>query len=205
MIDEKFKEQIELYLPKYLSPDERKYLLSELSSFPDNMRYYLASDKSRTETNLLQGDGWKGFALIDFYSFKKRRVAGVVLSNSCDIAIENQRSLPVRIIFSPLVSLAKYEERLRKNKTAAQIDNILTDIRKQRSTSIFYLPEYSGFLEESIILLDNVHCHPVDDFMKVRKAKIFTLSQYGFYVFLIKLSIHFTRFQENVHRFPAAV
>ena len=32
------------------------------------------------------------------------------------------------------------------------------------------------------------------------KERLFVLNQFGFYLFLIKLSIHFTRFQEDVNR-----
>ena len=34
----------------------------------------------------------------------------------------------------------------------------------------------------------------------IEKEKLYTLSQEGFWVFLIKLSIHFCRFHENVPR-----
>jgi uncharacterized protein (TIGR04255 family) len=52
-----------------------------------------------------------------------------------------------------------------------------------------------------IALLDNIHSIDLEQFLDLDPAKLLTLSQYGFYVFLVKLSIHFTRFQEGVLRF----
>jgi hypothetical protein len=40
--------------------------------------------------------------------------------------------------------------------------------------------------------------------MELGTNKIFALTQSAFYLFLIKLSIHFTRFQEGVHRFSSS-
>jgi hypothetical protein len=109
----------------------------------------------------------------------------------------------MNLVFSPLISLAKYAALLESVKTKDQIDSILVDIRRQWVTSIFYLPAV-GELEESIVLLDNVHTQPFDAFKQTPgRAKVFTLSQYGFYLFIIKISIHFTRVQEDVHRFPS--
>lgn len=39
------------------------------------------------------------------------------------------------------------------------------------------------------------------DAFKNQSIKLVTLSQQGFYMFLLKLSIHFCRFQENIARF----
>ena len=77
---------------------------------------------------------------------------------------------------------------------------MLTAIRDQRVTSIFHLPE-GAWGPEGIVLLGTIHAHPLDDFLAKDRTRLFTLSQYAFYIFLVKLSIHFTRMQENVRRF----
>jgi hypothetical protein len=198
-------EQIRLFLPKYLSADQQRELFSELAKFPDNFDFYLHRDDLREM--LLQGDGWRGFVVINFVTGERKTVSGIVLSNSCDIAIENQRDFPVNILFAPLIALDKYKSSLLAlEKTGPQIEGIISNIRKQYVTSIFYIPGWSGIVEESIILLDDIHAHPLQDFLEsAQRQSIFTLNQYAFYLFLIKLSIHFSRFREGIQRFPTAV
>ena len=198
-------EQIRLFLPKYLSADQQRELFSELAKFPDNFDFYLLRNDLREM--LLQGDGWRGFVVIDFVTGARKTVSGIVLSNSCDIAIENQRDFSVNIVFAPLIALDRYKSRLvTAGKTKEQIEGIIGNIRKQYVTSIFYIPSWSGIIEESIILLDDIHAHPLQDFLQSNERQaIFTLNQYAFYLFLIKLSIHFSRFREGIQRVSSAV
>ena len=194
-----FFEQIRLFLPKYLTPEQQRELFHELKAFPDNFNYYL---NNFFKDGYLQGDGWKGFVAINFHTLQKKTVSGVIISNSCDIDPQNQSTLARNVLFSPLIKLSKYIELLkrhRKNKNS--IISQLNDIRHQRVTRLFYFPLHSGIGDESIIVLDNIQSNPLSYFHATEKSKIFTLSQYGFYLFLIKLSIHFSRFQENVQRF----
>lgn len=195
---EEFFEQIKLFLPKYLTPSQQKDLYVELSSHQDNYNYYLPSCY---EENFLQGDSWKGLVVVNFTTLEKKVVSGVIISNSCDNDPANN---PVNrnILFSPLIKLSKYVNLLQQ-AGKQNIEDILQSIRKQKTTNIFYLPSFASLLEESIILLDDIHSHPLSHFIQCEKAKIVTLNQYAFYIFLIKLSIHFSRFQENIVRFSS--
>src|SRR3989442_12258569 len=195
MAESDFFEQIKLFLPKYLTPQQKSELFAELSKFPENMVFYLSN--AVWNDQILQGDGWRGFAAIKFVHAEKKAVSRVVISNSCDIPTGNTRDLPVNILFSPLIEVSKFAETLQAGgKSAMQIEDVLRNIKKQRVTSIFYLPERYGIWPESIILLDNIHAHPLQDFLQARRESLFTLNQYAFYLFLMKLSIHFSRFQE---------
>jgi hypothetical protein len=50
-------------------------------------------------------------------------------------------------------------------------------------------------------LFDQLYTMPSKVFdQENKKSKVFTLSLFGFYLFVFKLSIHFCRFQENVAR-----
>lgn len=168
------------------------------------MSFYSNREDLREE--LLQGDGWKGFIAIDFHTGERKTVSGAILSNSCDIDPRNVRSLPVNVLFAPLIELRKYTDALRTiGKKDDQIKNTIIDLKRQRITNVFYLPECSGFIPESLILLDDIHRHPLQDFIVQPRQSLFTLNDYGFYIFLIKLSIHFTRFQEGVIRSASAV
>lgn len=196
-------EQVRLFLPKYLTEQQRRQLFSELSKFPDNVQFFIFRDDPREQ--LLQGDGWRGFIAIDFRTNTRKEVSGVVLSNSCDIASDNQRNFPVNILFAPLIELSKYEQLLvNAGKPSGEVAGIISNIKKQYVTSIFYVPPCPNSVAESIIVLDDLHAHPLQDFLGRERTSLFTLNQYAFYIFLIKLSIHFARFGEGIQRFEDA-
>jgi hypothetical protein len=191
-------EDFRTFLPKYLTPSDKRELFDALSSYPNLPYHYLSPGDVQEE--LLQGDGWRGFVLINFHTLEKKNVSGVILSNSCDIDIRNSRAS--RVLFCPLVSLRRYEDALREGGLSDdQIRNTLQDIRAQHVTYIYYLPKEQYGPEESVLVLDDVHSHPLADFLAQERSILFRLSQAAFYVLLIKLSIHFTRSQEGVRRF----
>lgn len=203
MKPEEIFEEVSLFLPKYLTPSQKQDLYSEMLRFPGTTQFYLHRPDLRDQ--LLQGDGWQGFIAINFHTGQRKVVSGVILSNSCDVSTDNSRSLPVNILFAPLVNLSQYEQLLLANgKSPAQVGSQFNEIRNQKVTSMFYLPRLSGVIEESIILLDNIHVHPLRDFLEVSHEPLFQLNQFAFYLFLIKLSIHFCRFQEGIQRFEDA-
>lgn len=203
MKPEEIFEQVSLFLRKYLTPSQKQDLYSEMLRFPGTTQFYLHRPDLRDQ--LLQGDGWQGFIAINFHTGQRKVVSGVILSNSCDASTDNSRSLPVNILFAPLVNLSQYEQLLLTNgKSPAQVSSQFNEIRNQKVTSMFYLPRLSGVIEESIILLDDIHVHPLRDFLEVSHEPLFQLNQFAFYLFLIKLSIHFCRFQEGIQRFEDA-
>jgi hypothetical protein len=194
-------DDIALFLPKWLSGDETGSLTSQLKRFPD-IRFYDPTSKFSGE--LLQGDGWRGFIASDFDSGARKSVPGLVLSNSCDIDVANRHDTPPNILFAPLIRVAAYEALLGNLPTLSNVarGEKLRQIRSQHVSNIFYLPELPGTIPESMVVLDDVHRHPLKHFLEVATPKkVFTLSQTAFYYFLIKLSIHFTRVREGVHRY----
>lgn len=200
MDDRDLFEQAKIYLPKYLSAAKLEELWAELKSFPDNRSFYSA--ESNLPVSPLQSDGWTGLVVIDFYSQERKTVpAGLILSNSCDISPENPRALPPNILFTPLIKLAEYGAQLHNSgMLSARVESLFGQIRKQRVSSIFRLPPNGSVLDESIALLDDIHGHPLPDFLKSGGSRLFSLSNFGFYLFLFKLSIHFTRVREGISR-----
>jgi hypothetical protein len=184
--DPELFQQIRLLLPKYLTPTESQDLFEELRKFPDKASFYFEREDLRDE--LLQGDGCRGFVAIDFLTGSRKTVSGVILSNSCDIDSKNATAFPVKILFAPIISLGRYVERLRaEGKKDEQIQGLLATIRKQRITNIFYLPACPGVTEESFILLDDIHAHPLSDFRVRDRLVLFRLrlNQFYFYFFLL--------------------
>ena len=200
-MDSGFFEEARRFLPKYLNPDQTKDLYEGLKSFPEGFEYYLPSGSFAE--NFLQGDGWRGFTALNFETLEKKHpVSGLIISNSCDIDPANRRDHPPNVLFAPLIRLSKYEELLAHGgQTPEQIASKVADIKRQHVTSIFFFPGIEGAINDSLILLDDIHRQPLKSFQTAEKSKLFTLSQQGFYLFLMKISIHFCRFNEGIPRF----
>jgi hypothetical protein len=187
------------YVPYYLTRPQKEGILKALKEdFPEKLNYYT----SFHHVDVLQGDCWTSLEVVDVENLKKKEIKGVLLSNSCDISRDNRRDIPPKIVFAPIIALSKYQELLVKTGTVSteQIVEKIKAIKEQKVTSIFYLPSCKE-MEESIVLLDDVHNVPTSSFYsKSERKKLFTLSQVGFYMFIFKLSIHFCRMHEDVIR-----
>lgn len=184
-------------IPYYLTQEAKQNLVKALNEFP-NVNYYT----SLFPDDVLQGDGWSGFGVIDYVSEQKKTVKGLILSNSCDIDPNNNRDYPPKIIFTPIIKLSSYVDLLQKNKVLPNnLDEKVKAIQNQLVTSIFYLPKGGKLEEDYIALLDDVHSISYKNFISnSERNKLFTLSQIGFYLFLFKVSVHFCRFHENINR-----
>lgn len=82
-----------------------------------------------------------------------------------------------------------------KLKTTFQISN------NKNNTQIIFLPANSQ-MEDSIVFLDKIY-HVDNRFINrdtLEDQRLFSLSDYGFYMLIFKLSIHFSRIQEKVNR-----
>lgn len=193
-------EQIQEHLPKYLTPKQQQDLFEQLRDF-ENRNYYT----TLYAAEILQGDGWTKIEIINFATGARDKIKGILLSNSCDIAPENSPEFPPRIVFAPLIPLRAFDELLKRSTTLKpeQIDSKIDAIRKQRVTSLFYLPPGGDLDGDHVALLDDLHSIPLQTFLaEAERTKLFTLGQMGFYLFLLKLSIHFCRFQEGIARDP---
>ncbi len=185
-------------IPYYLTKEAKDGLLKALKDFPKNVNYYTILHKD----DVLQGDAWTKFQLFNFHTGERSAVRGIILSNTCDIDPGNKRDLPYNIVFSPIIRLSDYEKLLIASKIGYdRVTQKLSDIRTQKITNIFYLPNGGMLQDEYIALLDNIHSIPAEAFSKIEgKSKLVALSQVGFYLFLFKISVHFCRFHENVDR-----
>lgn len=191
-------ESIQDHLPYYLTREQKDGLVKALASFPRPIDYYI----NQYLTEMLQGDGWSGLEVIRFEDGARTRIKGIVLSNSCDIDPNNKRDFPARVVFAPIIKLNKYAELLLANGVSqGQIESRFQTIREQKVTSMFYLPKGFELDDEYVALLDDVHTIPARAFDLIEeRKKLFTLSLVGFYLFLLKLSVHFCRFHEEVAR-----
>lgn len=197
-------EEIKKYLPQYLSDSANESLFSELKNFPKNINERLYTSALKDKSVIFQGDGLRELLHIELPASKTKQVNGMILSNTCDVDQNNVRLIGSRLVHAPIVNLQKYHERLvaSTNKPSENITEHISSIKKQYISHIFYLPRMDGVIEDSIILFDRVTTLPSDYVLKseITSKRLFTLSDFGFYLFLFKLSVHFTRVRENVSR-----
>jgi len=201
-------EDVKKYLPHYLSDHANENLFSELKNFPNNLDNRLYTSFLKDSKILFQGDAVEALPHIQLPSPEIKEVDCVVLSNTCDIDQDNTRLLSSRLVHAPIIKLAKYHEMLdnvfikTKVKRKEIIDQHISAIKKQYISHIFYLPKGSGLTDDSIIFFDRVNSLPSNYIKKedIIQKRIFTLSDFGFYLLLFKLSVHFTRIRENVSR-----
>ena len=196
-------EELKLYLPQYLSDDSEKSLFENLKDFPNSIDSRMYSDKYLIDDIILQGDGLKDFLVINLPETTIKNVDVMILSNSCDIALNNKRMIPASICYCPIINLEKYEKSLlSKGFPENSVDDFISSIKSQKVTQVFYLPKGQKLENESFVFLDKINSRinesiPRED---INQKKLFTLDNYGIYLFLFKLSIHFSRIRENVDR-----
>jgi hypothetical protein len=197
-------EDFKKYLPQYLSATAQINLFAELEQFPSNIDSRFYTTKLREEPNIFQGDGLHSLWITDLPNDRIAKGRVMVVSNSCDISLENKRLLGPRLIYCPIISISKLTTVLKSSNTSEGFDFVgyFDNVRKQRISSMFYLPNVDKLGGEAVALLDrmnNCDAQAVDIDAMVNN-RLFTLSDYGFYLFLFKLSIHLTRIRERVER-----
>lgn len=191
---------IKKQIPYYLTERDKEALVKELKKF-NSITYYI----NLYPDVALQGDGWSALGLIRYETGERRQVRGIVLSNSCDIDPKNKSDIPTKLLFAPIIKLRAYASLLEDADISKEkIEGKFNSIRQQRVTTLFYLPKGAGLEDEYIALLDDIHSLPLKVFFEQKdRTKLFTLSLPGFYLFILKLSVHFCRFSEDVSRTEA--
>ena len=191
------------HLPRYLTEEATKNLFEEIRNFPENIDGRLYTLKLNKENTIFQGDGIKNIPVISLPVENVFNAKVMVLSNTCDIDPQNKRHFNAQICYAPIISLDKYINVLKSNNLSTDaIEGHLKIIRKQEITQIFYLPYHPEIGGEAIVFLDRIN-NLDRRYIKeeqIPDLRLFTLSDYGFYLFLIKLSIHFTRLGEKIDR-----
>ena len=197
-------------MPSWLNEDNAKRVILGLKSkFQVQPREFYTFSKKLDPHFLYQGDCIKGVNIF-FPDINKHILSDVMLiSNTCDMDLTNERILPLNILVAPLVKIKKYKEILIDNGfTQERVDAHTENQKSQLTSHIIYLPGYSRSkfddspIEESFLFLDKTFSIPYgyDRQAELLEKRHFTLSDFGFYFFLVKISYHFTRMQDNVER-----
>ncbi|MGC9353913.1 MAG: hypothetical protein ACP5D9_08750 [Mariniphaga sp.] len=209
-------ELIRTFLPKYLIPELQENLFKTVQEY-----FPFSTDPNLIYSNLPDLEYYyQGDCLIDIPfssfnqgSFNTAYISGIIVSNSCDISPDNDRIETPYIQFSSVFSLEEYISLLRKREISEKrIESFIENLKGNRISNLFYLPEKKNgnniLLEESFVRFDMNVTLPVSIFngdnynnnYAPDGDRLFSFSNYGFYLFLIKLSVHYCRFREGVFR-----
>lgn len=195
-------DDIKLYLPKYLSPDTQRKLFADLKNFPSNVDKRFFGFSGKKEDVIYQGDGLTDMLFVSLPDTVTKKLPCCIISNTCDIDPDNNGKFRSNVVYAPIIALEKYRSVLLEELvyTKESIENHILDIKRQAITQIFYLPQ-SDF-PESVVFFDRLISIPNQEIDRktLETRRMFSLSQYGHYVFLFKISIHFTRLIEGVDR-----
>lgn len=153
---------------------------------------------------LYQGDGIDNMPIIDLAKGSKdiKLVPALILSNTCDMDLSNTRMFPSSIMYAPIIKLSNYQSILNLHcSDTEKVNNHIFNLKQQKITQIMYLPA-TGKMEESLVFLDRVYSidNKYINRSNLKDIRFFSFSDYGFYLFVFKLSVHFSRIQEKVNR-----
>ena len=201
-------EDIKRYLPKYLSASAQEELFDELRHFPVNVDQRLYTTSLKEAPNIFQGDGIRDLLFVNLPAREIKPAPGIIISNTCDIHPGHKRLIPMRMVYAPILNLEKYKQALCKDhvqtgsRSEESLVSHINEITKQRISHIFYLPKAEFLENDSLVFFDRLN-NCSSDFLQgeqVQNRRIFILSDYGYYLFLFKLSVHFTRIREGISR-----
>ena len=209
---------LERYLPPTLLQGENDKIKEGLRQFFPEHRtgkvqysgFYLASSVSY----FMQGDLIDSLPIV-YWNYDANRYETafspvMLVSNSCDVSAENQRISQKEALFAQIVSLDDYVHDLTEaGANEETITSILSEIRNQKISNLFYLPPSHLSTKEFLVFFDKICWHPADIFVKklerINDERNLSLSNWGYYLLIFKLSLHFCRVPEDVERLDKAV
>jgi len=149
-------EDIRAYLPKYLSETSTTNLFNELSQFPDNIDSRMYCAQSFYSDEILQGDGLQNLLVVNLPDSRIEKGNCLVMTNSCDNDMLNERLYPTCICYCPIFSLEKFKFKLKQSYSEEPVEQFVRSIKKQKISQVFYLPKGSNLNCDSFVFLDRV-------------------------------------------------
>lgn len=194
------REELQVFLSENLMQENLDAVLQEL----DEMLNGRGMTAANHDDSCLQGDVYDAVNCIVRTSggevgIRPQRV--MLVSNSCDASPENPRRIPIDLTVAPLLRLSRYREMLVAHGISDQAaTDTVNAIKRQQKTDLLFVPAGAGLEEDMVALLDKVQSLPAADFMAGGPPRLAVLTQRGFWVLLVKLSMHFLRPHEGVAR-----
>lgn len=207
-------DSFELLLPSYLVDPEKSRLKDALKQFTSDEKGkeidYTNFYKAFQHAYFMQSDLVKEIRVAKWNDekaiYEKVYTDAIIISNTCDISYDNKRDINTKqCLFAPLIDFNEYLKDLEKEGYLPEkISSFSQAIKAQLKTNIFYLPTNHKDNKEYIVLLDNVFWFPTEELNsyleKIEDNRITSLSHFGYYLFILKLSYHLCRLPEQCDR-----
>lgn len=207
-------DSFELLLPSYLVDPEKSRLKDALKQFTSDEKGkeidYTNFYKAFQHAYFMQSDLVKEIRVAKWNDekaiYEKVYTDAIIISNTCDISYDNKREINTKqCLFAPLIDFNEYLKDLEKEGYLPEkISSFSQAIKAQLKTNIFYLPTNHKDNKEYIVLLDNVFWFPTEELNsyleKIEDNRITSLSHFGYYLFILKLSYHLCRLPEQCDR-----
>jgi len=174
-------------------PEHKAEFTKYLEKLPDGIDKWLYLGNIADAASVYQGD-----ILLDIpvclIDDDGNAIAGrdivALISNTCDMQSARQEFVTV----CPIVTF----DELRQNIESQKLDALLHDIKNNRIFRYFYLPPNGGFPEGYIDFsrMVSISSLYLNDIKRSKPQQcILSLSHYGYYFFLVKLTFHLARME----------
>jgi hypothetical protein len=207
-------------LPSYLTASEKERLKESLKQFKIeeqkkivwNPKIYTDFYLNKKKDFFLQGDLVKEMRFAEWdkdkRSYEKKYINSIILSNTCDIYITNQRIIPKQVLLAPIIPFDEFLQELKATQAYNQqkIKEIEQSVKDQLYSNVFYLPPIDNAGSKGYICsLDEIFWIPSEEFQtyltEINENRITSLDHFGFYLFILKVSYHFCRLPEEEDRY----
>lgn len=191
-------DELTLHLPTYLTLPARDALKRAIERHPSASSGPIATVQLFAD-DLLQGDLVGSAVFFDFLEERTHKSFALLVSNSCDMSQDNRRPTARHVQYCPVLKWARFLELVQSancfdNEDA--LNEYLQNVRAQYVTSYFYITR-QGEPDGYVAALDQIQSAPSSVLTGQRH---WSLTQFGHYMLLFKLSYHFSRMRENLER-----
>lgn len=193
-------EDLKKYFPSFLTDAEQQKLKEALRNYNESRS--VSNILTAPGVDYLQGDFVGGIPMYDYGSHQLLEATRcIIVSNSCDIDPSNDRpNLPIDCVVAPILNLDKVFNGLTDNgkRDLSRVNVFIENIKNNRLTNVFYVPlagserGFAAFFDKSFSFPSSV--------LSTKGIRIKSLTLFGFYFFIFKLSVNFCRMHDNVHR-----
>jgi hypothetical protein len=202
------------FIPSYLSPQVKERLKQGLHDFyyrissEDGGRNYegfYSMEGNDFPKYLMQSDLLNSIKTVDWDTDKNDFISGfyraMLVSNTCDITEENVRSTNIKnALFAPIIPVKEVLDSFAEEFNPDQVKGFYNSLKKQEHSNLFYLPPNHKNGKDYIVFLDKIHWLPASELtpltLDLNKSRFISLSTWGYYLFVLKLSFHLCRLEE---------
>jgi hypothetical protein len=209
-----FGDDFDKILAPYLVQDNKVRLKEALKQFTLENRgkeiNYSDFFKSYNHTYFMQSDLVKEIRMSVWddlnMNFNKVYTDAIIISNTCDISPENKHDFNSKqCLLAPLVDFNEYLLDLKnEGYVDEKLEQFANTIKSQLVSNIFYIPNLQSGQREYIVMLDHIFWFPTNELNSyienIEENRISSLSLFGHYLFILKLSYHLCRLPEQCDR-----